>query len=190
MGRQLKGSTIGIVGYGAIGRALADLALAFGMTVLVSDPHIGETAKGVSHVDMGELLKRADFVVCLAVATDATENLFDGAAFAAMKPDAFFINASRGNLVDEAALLAALDTGRIAGAALDVGRAPDQMPSPRLAAHPRVIATPHIGGLTPAAVRHQAMESVRQCDAILSGTAPPGAVNAAAAHRLKRLARG
>ena len=72
----------------------------------------------------------------------------NAAAFAAMKPGAFFINASRGKLVDEAALLAALDAGRLGGCALDVGRAPDQMPSPALARHPRVIATPHIGGLT------------------------------------------
>ena len=79
-----------------------------------------------------------------------------------MKPGAFFINASRGDLVDEAALLHALDSGHLAGCALDVGRAPDQMPSPALAAHPRVIATPHIGGLTPPAVEHQALETVAQ----------------------------
>jgi D-3-phosphoglycerate dehydrogenase len=101
-----------------------------------------------------------------------------------MKPGACFVNASRGNLVDEAALLAALDSGRLAGCALDVGRAPDQMPSPALARHPRVIATPHIGGLTPPAIEHQALETVRQVDDLVHGRVPPGAVNAAAAHRL------
>ncbi len=86
-------------------------------------------------------------MICLAIANEETENLLDAAAFARMKPDAFFINMSRGNLVDEAALARALEEGRIAGAAMDVGRAPDQMPSPELARLPNVIATPHIGGL-------------------------------------------
>ena len=82
------------------------------------------------------MLAQFDFVVCLAVANEATENLMNAAAFAAMKPTAYFINLSRGNLVDEAALDRALDERRIAGAALDVGRAPDQMPSPRSPAAP------------------------------------------------------
>jgi D-3-phosphoglycerate dehydrogenase len=104
-----------------------------------------------------------------------------------MKRTGFLVNASRGNLIDEAALHAALTEGRIAGAALDVGRAADQMPSPELARLPNVIATPHIGGLTPAAVQHQAMETTRQVEAIARGEAPAGAVNAEAAHRLARL---
>jgi len=102
-----------------------------------------------------------------------------------MKPSAFFINASRGNLVDEAALLQALDSGRIAGAALDVGRALDQMPSPALARHPRVIATPHIGGLTLPAIEHQSMETARQVADIVQGRVPAGAVNLAHAQRLR-----
>ena len=123
------------------------------------------------------LLGEADFVVCLAVATPETENLMDAAAFARMRHEAFFINLSRGNLVDEAALAEALDAGRIAGAAMDVGRAPDQMPSAELAKLPNVIATPHIGGLTPQAIEHQALETVRQVAAIIKGEAPIGAVN-------------
>jgi D-3-phosphoglycerate dehydrogenase len=106
-----------------------------------------------------------------------------------MKPDAFFINASRGNLVDEVALLQALDSGHIAGCAMDVGRAPDQKPSPKLARHPKVIATPHIGGLTPPAIEHQALETVSQVAEILQGRVPAGAVNAASATRLGRLLR-
>jgi D-3-phosphoglycerate dehydrogenase len=102
-----------------------------------------------------------------------------------MKPGAYFINASRGNLVDERALREALDSGHLAGAALDVGRAADQMPSPDLARHPRVIATPHIGGLTPPAIQHQALETVAQATAILRGVFPPGAVNAPDARRLR-----
>ena len=103
-----------------------------------------------------------------------------------MRRGAFFINAARGELVDDRALLAALDSGHLAGCALDVGRAPDQMPAPELARHPRVLATPHIGGLTQPAIEHQAMETVRQLAALLAGELPPGAVNAEHATRWRR----
>lgn len=187
MGQQLAGSTLGIIGYGAIGRYLAPLGLALGMRVLVADPHAAPEDPRLQHVPLPRLLGESDLVVCLAVANAATEDLMDAAAFAAMRPGALFINPSRGNLVDEAALLAALDSGHLAGAAMDVGRAPDQMPSPALAGHPRMIATPHIGGLTPAAIEHQAFDTVRQVQALAAGRLPDGAVNAAAAHRLARL---
>ena len=190
MGVQLAGSKLGIIGYGSIGSNLARLGLALGMQVLVADPHARIEDSALEPVELPELLARADFVVCLAIANEETENLMSAEAFGRMKPTAFFINASRGNLVDEAALVAALAEGRIAGAAMDVGRAPDQMPSPRLAALPNVIATPHIGGLTPAAICHQAMETVAQVAEILQGRAPPGAVNAEQAIRLARLAPG
>jgi len=179
MGRELRGSTLGLVGYGQIGRRLSDLAVALGMRVIVHDPFIKVVEPALQQGSFEFVLAQADHVVCLALATPATENLFGAAAFAAMKPGAFFINASRGNLVDEAALLAALDRGHLGGCALDVGRAPDQMPSPELAKHPCVIATPHIGGLTPPAIEHQSMETVRQVDAIVRGQVPAGAVNAA-----------
>jgi D-3-phosphoglycerate dehydrogenase len=184
VGRELRGSTLGIVGFGQIARYLADLALAFGMRVCVADPFVTIENPAIRQVPMGELLAQSDFVVCLASATPQTENLFGEAAFAAMQPTAYFINASRGNLVDEAALLQALDAGQIAGCALDVGRAPDQMPSPALARHPRLRATPHIGGLTPPSIEHQSLETAAQVAAILLGQIPPGAVNAAHARRL------
>ncbi len=187
MGRQLKGSTIGIIGFGAIGRYLGELAQALGMRVIASDPNVEAMPPGIERVDLATLLQTADFVVCLAVANAATENLIDARAFGQMKPGAYFINASRGELVDDAALEAALAEGRISGAALDVGRAPDQMPTPRLASHPRVIATPHIAALTPQSIAHQALETVEQCAAILAGRAPPGCVNEAQATRLARL---
>lgn len=115
--------------------------------------------------------------------------MMDAAAFAAMAHDAYFINLSRGELVDEAALVAALDSGHLAGAAIDVGMAPDQMPSPSIAAHPKIVATPHIGGLTPEAVSHQAFDTVRQVKALSRGEMPDLAVNADSAMRLARLRR-
>jgi D-3-phosphoglycerate dehydrogenase / 2-oxoglutarate reductase len=189
MGRQLRGSTMGVIGYGAIGRYLCDLGVALGMKVLVADPFAKVDKPGLAPADMTTLLGQSDFVVCLAIANESTENLMNAAAFARMKPGAYFINVSRGGLVDEAALEAALVEGRIAGAAMDVGRAPDQMPSPRLAALPNVIATPHSGGLTPPAIAHQALETVRQVAEIVRGRAPIGAVNADKATRLARLRR-
>jgi D-3-phosphoglycerate dehydrogenase len=187
MGRQLRGSTLGIIGYGSIGRRLAQLGLALGMTVLVSDPHVQLAGPELRQTDLGSLLAEADFVVCLAVATEATENLIGREELGSMQRSAFFINLSRGNLVDEAALEAALRAGAIAGCAMDVGRAPDQMPSPDLASLPNVIATPHIGGLVPDAIAHQALETTRQVAEILQGRAPVGTVNTKHASRLARL---
>ncbi|MBK1658956.1 NAD(P)-dependent oxidoreductase [Paracraurococcus ruber] len=187
MGLQLAGSTLGIIGYGAIGRYLAPLGLALGMRVLVADPHAAPEDPRLEHIPFERLLAKSDVVVCLAVATEATENLLDAAAFARMKPGALFLNPSRGNLVDEAALLAALEGGRLGGVAMDVGRAPDQMPTPAVARHPKVVATPHIGGLTPQAIEHQAFDTVRQVTALAEGRVPENAVNAPQATRLRRL---
>ena len=188
MGVQLEGRTIGIVGYGAIGAYLAPLALALGMRVLVHDPY-KRAAAPLVQTDLDTLLGTSDFVVPLAVADAETENLIGATALARMKPTAWLVNASRGNLVDEAALEAALDRKQIAGAALDVGRAPDQMPSPHLARRADVIATPHVAGLTPEAIEHQALETARQAAALIRGEIPPGAVNADKATRLERLRR-
>jgi D-3-phosphoglycerate dehydrogenase / 2-oxoglutarate reductase len=174
MGRELKGSTIGVIGCGAIGREVVRVARALGMRVLVCDPYV----KDVEQTPFDELLSQSDYVVPLAVATPETENLMNDAAFGKMKHGAFFINVSRGNLVDEAALVRALDSGRIAGCALDVGRAPDQMPTPEIARRPDVIATPHTAGLTKPAIEHQSMETVAQAGEILQGRVPQGAVNA------------
>jgi D-3-phosphoglycerate dehydrogenase len=178
-GRQLAGAIAGIIGYGPLGRRVAELALAFGMTVLVSDPYVTVEQGEIEQVELDELLRRSDFVLPLAVATEETENLIGAAQLRLMRPDAYLVNLSRGNLVDEAALAAALDEKRIAGAALDVGRAPDQMPSPQLAARADVVATPHMAGLTLPAIEGQALETVTQVAEILQGRAPAGAVNAA-----------
>ena len=188
MGTQIAGSTVGIIGYGAIGRRLAGVLAAMEAQLLICDPYANVDLPGAEQVDLTDLLARSDFVVCLAVANAETENLMDAAAFAAMRPGAYFVNASRGNLVDETALAAALDNGHLAGAAMDVGRATDQKPSEFLSRRGDVIATPHTGGATPAAVLHQAMETTRQVAEILQGRAPEGAVNTEAALRLRRLA--
>lgn len=186
MGRQLRGATLGVIGHGQIGSDLAGLALALGMKVLVNTPEAVAPRPGLQQVPLRPLLEAADFVVCLAPANAQTVNLMNAEAFAAMKPGAFFINAARGELVEEGALLAALQGGRLAGCALDVGRAPDQMPSPALARHPLVLATPHIGGLTVPAIEHQALETVAQLQQLQRGTMPPGAVNPQHARRLRR----
>jgi D-3-phosphoglycerate dehydrogenase len=178
MGRQLAGSRLGIIGYGSIGRNLGGIAKALGMDVAVADPFATVSDAGIQHVPLDDLLSGCDYVVCLAIANEQTENLIGQAALARMQPHAFFINLSRGNLVDEAALSAALRENRIAGAAMDVGRARDQMPTPELAKLPNVIATPHIGGLTPPAIESQSLETVWQVEKIIAGEVPVGAVNA------------
>lgn len=185
MGRQIAGSTIGIIGYGGIGRRLARVLDAMDATVLVHDPYadLGSMAQ----TGLQALLAQSDIVICLATATPETANLMDAAAFAAMQPGALFVNASRGELVDEDALTDALERGHLSGAAVDVGLAADQMPSFELASRPDVIATPHIGGLTDTAAEHQAMETVHQTEAILRGVIPSGSVNRADAKRLHTL---
>ena len=189
MGRELRGATVGIIGYGGIGRCVGELALAFGARLLVNTPQPVAAHDRLAQVPLNALLADSDFVVCLAPALPETARLMNAAAFAAMKPDAYFINASRGELVDEDALLAALEGGRLAGCALDVGMAPDQTPSPALARHPRVLATPHVGGLTTPAIEHQALETVQQLRSLLQGQVPVGAVNAEHATRWPRLAQ-
>jgi D-3-phosphoglycerate dehydrogenase len=173
IGRELKGSALGVIGYGAIGKEVVRIGKALGMRVLVHDPY-----QKVEQVPLDMLLRESDYVVPLAVATGETENLIGKDAFSKMKRGAYLINVSRGNLVDEAALEAALDSGRLAGCAMDVGRAPDQMPTPRLAARKDVIATPHTAGLTLPAIEHQSMETVAQAAEIVRRKAPKGAVNA------------
>ena len=173
MGKELKGSTLGVIGHGAIGREVVRIGKALGMRVLVDDPY-----QKVEQVPLDQLLAESDYVVPLAVATAETENLIGARALATMKRGAYLINVSRGNLVDEQALEAALDSGHLAGCAMDVGRAPDQMPTPRLAARADVIATPHAAGLTMPAIEHQSMETVAQAAEIVKGRAPKGAVNA------------
>jgi D-3-phosphoglycerate dehydrogenase len=185
MGRQLAGRTLGLIGYGRIARRIAEIAAAMRMRVLAHDPYA--SIEGAEAVPLERLLAESDVVMPLAVANDATRHIVNARSLAATKRGVLLVNLSRGGLVDEAALAAALDSGQVARAAMDVGSAPDQWPHPALAARPEVVATPHIGGLTPEAAEHQAMDTVRQVTALAGGRLPEGALNAQAAHRLSRL---
>lgn len=186
MGTELRGSTLGIIGYGTIGKALARLAQAFGMQILVNDPYATVPQdSGMRQSELEPLLTDSDFVVCLAPVTPETMHLIDISRLRLMRKSAYFINASRAELVNEEDLRQALDDGLIAGCALDVGSAKDQTPPLALAGHPKIIATPHIGGLTPQAAEHQAMDSVRQVEALLSGRVPECSVNARYATRAR-----
>jgi D-3-phosphoglycerate dehydrogenase len=144
LGRDLGGLVAGLVGFGHVGRAVARRAAGFGMRTLVYDPFVAVDDPHAEQVgELAELLARADIVSLHARATAETENLVDAAFLAAMRPGAHLVNTARETLVDEAALDAALESGRLAGAALDVVR--DAAP---LLRHENVVITPHIGGAT------------------------------------------
>ncbi len=150
MGTGLVGKTLGVIGFGRIGREVAIRAQAFGMKVLVNQrrptPELNLSAK-VEAVDLIELLKNSDFVTLHVPAKLETERLISLEQLALMKPAAYLINTARGNVVDEADLLEALDKGLITGAALDVFAQEPALNS-ALAQHERVVATPHIAAST------------------------------------------
>lgn len=151
-GWDVHGKTLGILGYGRIGQALARrAALGFGMPVLYNRSRpveVAELAGRATHLPVDELLARADIVAVTLPLTAETRGLMGARAFATMKPGAIFINASRGAVVDEAALLAALDSGHLRAAGLDVfATEPLPLDSP-LRRHPCVTPLPHIGSAT------------------------------------------
>jgi D-3-phosphoglycerate dehydrogenase len=184
-GQQLRGRTAGIIGFGAIGAYLAGVLRALGLEVIVHDPFVDAASAGFEQVGLEALLARADVVYPLAPGEPATDGLIDARALALMRPGALLVNVSRGELLDEDAVEAALDAGTLGGLAMDVGRAADQRPSPRLAARPGVVATPHLGGLTPENADAQAASAVEQVRAIVDGTMPPRAINPDSASRLR-----
>jgi D-3-phosphoglycerate dehydrogenase len=150
MGADLRGHTLGLVGYGHVGQRVARRAAPFGMTVIVFDPFIDETAvDDVDRIDtLDELLARADFVSLHARATADNADLIDAHALAAMKPGAFLVNTARETLVDEAALDDALASGHLGGVALDVFHPMEKPGRHPLLRHPNVVLTPHVGGAT------------------------------------------
>ncbi len=173
-GRQLAGSDLGVVGYGHLGRRLTELGRALGMNVRVSDPFATDVPSDVPNLELADLLTTSDVVVLVATHGPATENLIDATALRRMRPDALLVNMGRGGLVDEGALVDALRSGAIGGAALDVGRGPDDVPSAALAGLPNVVATPHVGGAVSAAAEAHAHETVRQLRDLIRGARPAG----------------
>jgi D-3-phosphoglycerate dehydrogenase len=150
LGHDLMGHTLGLVGFGNVGSRVHRRAIAFGMRLVVYDPYVkvGELASTEQVSTLAELLSRSDFVSLHVRATAETENLFGATQFAAMKDGSYFLNTARESLVDEAALDAALASGHLAGAALDVVRPRSQNGPHPLLRHENVVITPHIGGAT------------------------------------------
>jgi D-3-phosphoglycerate dehydrogenase len=149
IGSDLRRHVLGLVGYGAIGHLVAERARPFGLTVLVFDPFVATGNDLVEQVEtLDDLLARADFVSLHARASAQNENLIDAKALAGMKPGAYLVNTARETLVDEDALDAALESGRLAGAALDVVRTSTESGPHRLLRHENVVLTPHLGGAT------------------------------------------
>jgi D-3-phosphoglycerate dehydrogenase / 2-oxoglutarate reductase len=149
-GHELGGHVLGLVGYGNVGRRVARRAIAFGMSVVVYDPYVkaGEPGGVEQAPTLAALLEVADFISLHVRAGPGTENLFGPPEFAAMRPGSYFLNTARETLVDEDALDAALTSGNVAGAALDVVRPRTGSGPHPLLRHENVVITPHIGGAT------------------------------------------
>lgn len=176
LGKDVSGSTLGIVGLGAIGQAVARRAVGFGMRVIGWTPS-GREVAGVDTVSLEELLLRSDFVSVHLALTAATRNLIDADRIATMKPGAVLVNTARGGIVDEQALAQALDDGRLYAAGLDVfEREPIPMDNPLLQ-HPRVVVVPHIGSATTLTRARMVDIAVRNAIAALQGQPMPHCVN-------------
>jgi len=179
VGTELQGKTLGVIGFGRIGQRVAARAHAFDMKVMAYDPFLDPGLARRLEVDLSpleELLAAADVVTLHTPLTKETRNLLDAAHIGRMKAGALLINCGRGGTVDEAALFAALESGRVAGAALDV-YAEEPTPHLDLVRHRKVVATPHIGAQTREAQERIAVETAAQLLAALEGSMPAAAVN-------------
>jgi D-3-phosphoglycerate dehydrogenase len=178
---RFAGSTLGLIGFGKIGRAVAARARALGMQLLVADPFVAPgaiRAGGGEPVPLEELLPRADFVSLHLRLDDRTRHLISAPQLALMKPTAYLINTSRGGLVDESALVDALRGGRIAGAGLDVLEEEPPPPAHPLLAMDNVIVTGHTAGSTVESIHALVDEWLRIIDAFRTGAPPVNAVAA------------
>jgi glyoxylate reductase len=169
LGHDVHGATLGVVGFGRIGRAVARRGEGFGMRVLHHSRHPSGTPGYVS--DLDELLRRSDVVSLHLPLDDATRGLVDHERLAAMKPTAVLVNTSRGPVVDEEALAVALEEGRIFAAGLDVFEHEPAV-HPRLLAAPRVVLTPHIGSASIATRTKMARMAAQGVQAVLAGEVP------------------
>jgi D-3-phosphoglycerate dehydrogenase len=181
-GVELRGRTLGVIGAGRIGAAVAQRCRAFGMKAIVYDPYLPiERVEDLRLrlVELEQLLEAADVISLHVPLTEETRGLIDDSAFAKMKKRAFVINASRGGVVDEEALARALTEGRIAGAALDVyEQEPLPSDSPLLSA-PNLVLTPHLGASTKEAQVQVALEVATSMRAALAHGDVSSAINAA-----------
>lgn len=175
-GEELCNQTLGLIGYGHVGSRLTKLLRPFGCRILVCDPyaHIdaADRAAGVAQVDRATLLAQSDVVSLHARVTPETAGFIDAAAFAQMKPGAYFINTARGPMVDYAALYAALQSGRLRGAGLETFGVEPCDPADPLLRHPNVTLTPHIAGASIKTIEYAASLCAEEVRRHLHGQAP------------------
>ncbi len=181
MGMGLTGRTLGVIGAGGIGRELLRMARAFNLDLLAADPVANDIDLryiGARKVDLEALLRESDFVVACCLLNDKTRHLIGAAQFALMKPTAYFINVARGPIVDEPALIEALRTKRLAGAALDVFEEEPVDPANPLLAMDNVIVTPHSLCWTDECFHNMAATGLRSIVDVAAGRRPEFVVNA------------
>jgi len=177
---RLFGQTLGLFAFGNVARCTARRAKAFGMHVIAHDPYVSEleiTAAGVEPVGFNELLARSDFLSVHAPHNAETEHAIDAAALARMKPTAAVINTARGPLIDEAALIAALRAGIIAGAGLDVLEQEPPVPDNPLLTMDNVVVTPHVASATTRMRPETRRRAAREVALVLRGRWPMSCVN-------------
>lgn len=170
--RDIHGLRLGLLGCGAIGQAVARLATAFGMEIAGHDP-AATSAPGITLMPLQALLARSEILSLHLPFLPATRHIVDGPALAALPPGAMLVNTARGGLIDEPALLAALQSGHISGAALDVFETEPPAPHDPLRTHPRVIATPHVAGVTDGSLVAMGVMAAECIAAVLLGHPVP-----------------
>lgn len=179
VGTELQGKKLGVIGFGRIGQQVARRARAFEMEILAYDPFLD--ADQIRRADavpltLDELAAQADVITLHVPFTDETRNLIDARRLALMRPHTLLVNCARGGVVDEAALLAALEAGQLGGAALDVF-AEEPLKDFRLVQHPKVVATPHLGAQTQEAQERISTQTAKMVVEALSGSLAISAVN-------------